>query len=160
MVQLQLKQKKRNTFEGIPSIPENFHRVEPFHLTFHLKKQQRVFGTNGKRSMPSYFLMCVNMMDLLANCELICSPWHSKLEVLNIQSDNLRLADLHSYLSSVRTTCELLIVKSSRHMYPLGAYFCPASPIMCPLCVRACVRDLIVILFSAVVSQDPGHGCR
>ena len=33
-----LKRKKRNTFEGIPSIPENFHRVEPFHLTFHPDK--------------------------------------------------------------------------------------------------------------------------
>ena len=35
----QLKRKKRNTFEGIPSILEKFHRVdEPFHLTFHPKK--------------------------------------------------------------------------------------------------------------------------
>ena len=43
MVQLILvisvETKKRNTFEGIPSIPEKFHRVdEPFHLTFHPKK--------------------------------------------------------------------------------------------------------------------------
>ena len=41
MVQLipviSVETKKRNTFEGIPSIPENFHRVEPFHLTFHPK---------------------------------------------------------------------------------------------------------------------------
>ena len=25
--------------EGIPSIPENFHRVEPFNLTFHLENK-------------------------------------------------------------------------------------------------------------------------
>ena len=32
-----VEKKKRNTFEGIPSIPENFHRFELFHLTFHPK---------------------------------------------------------------------------------------------------------------------------
>ena len=37
---LRLKRKKRNTFKGIPSILKNFHQVEPFHLTFHPKKQQ------------------------------------------------------------------------------------------------------------------------
>ena len=42
MVQLipviSVETKKRNTFEGIPSILENFHWVELFHLTFHPQK--------------------------------------------------------------------------------------------------------------------------
>ena len=54
MVQLipviSVETKKRNTFEGIPFIPEHFHWVEPFHLTFHPEKTNSFFCTNGKHS--------------------------------------------------------------------------------------------------------------
>ena len=44
----QLKQKKRNTFEGIPSISENFHQVNCSIWHFNWKNS---FSANGKRSM-------------------------------------------------------------------------------------------------------------
>ena len=46
MVQLvpviSVEMKKEDSFKGIPSMPENFHWVVPFHLTFHPEKK-RVF---------------------------------------------------------------------------------------------------------------------